>query len=215
MEQYLAEVVFVLGAYLLGAIPFAFVIGRVLSVDLRKVGSGNMGAGNLTRQAGVGPGTTAAVLDGLKGLVPFMAASYRGFSPGVAAVGGLAAVAGHNWSIYFRGRGGRGLATSVGVLLGVEPLLVLWPAVWAVAGWRVGGGLAGFVGWSLLPVTAATFRMGWQTVTICSVLAGFMLIRRAQGNGDWNEDRSSLTQRLIYDRDQADSSRAGEELANP
>lgn len=214
MEQYWAEVGFLLSAYLIGAIPFAFIIGRALGVDLRKVGSHNMGAGNLTRQVGIGPGTAAAILDGLKGLVPFVVANYRGLGPGVAAVGGLAAVAGHNWSVYLKGRGGRGLATSVGVLLGIEPLLVLWPAIWAVAGWRIGGGLAGFVGWSLLPVTAASFRMGWLNVTVCCVLAGFMLIRRAQGNGQRAEDRSLLAQRLIYDRDPIDSAQAGEELAN-
>lgn len=211
--QYWPEFVFVGLAYAVGAIPFAYVIGRVLGSDLRRVGTGNMGAGNLTREAGLGPGITAAILDGMKGLLPFIAAHYRGFGAGLAAVGGLAAVAGHNWSVYFRGRGGRGLATSVGVLVGLEPFLLLWPGLWAVAGWKIGGGVGGFVGWSLLPVTAATFRMGWQTVLVCSVLAVFMLVRRAQGNGVRADDRQTLIERLIYDR-AAGTTQTGEELAN-
>lgn len=59
-------------AYLLGSVPFALLIGASQGVDLRKQGTGNIGAGNLTRAVGVGPGAAAAVLDGLKGLAPIL-----------------------------------------------------------------------------------------------------------------------------------------------
>src|SRR3970040_391185 len=104
------------GAYLLGSIPFAQVIGRVRGIDLRLVGSGNVGAGNLTRVAGWPWGLAAGVLDGLKGLFAVLIAQEMGFTRGAVGMVGLAAVIGHNWSLFMRGRSGPGLGTSVGVL---------------------------------------------------------------------------------------------------
>ena len=108
-----AAAVLALG-YLLGAVPFAFILGSAAGVDLRTVGTGNVGAGNLRRTVGIGPAVAAAVLDGLKGLAPVIIARRLGFDDGVAAASGVAAVVGHNWSVYLRSRAGRGLATAVG-----------------------------------------------------------------------------------------------------
>lgn len=203
-------------AFLLGGIPFAFVVGKMSGVDLRRVGSGNIGAGNLTRQVGLGAGVTAAVLDGLKGLVPVLVGHRLGASPGVLAASGLAAVAGNNWSIYFKGRGGRGLATSVGVLVGIDAWLLLWPGLWAAAGWKLGGGIGGLMGWGLLPAYAVWLdRPGWVTAT-CAGLAMMMVLRRLQGNPGRAPGWQAALHRLLQDKDPADvSSRNAGEPARP
>src|SRR5688572_20410793 len=126
-----------LGAYLLGSIPFAQVLARLNGVDLREVGSGNVGAGNLTRTVGA-PG----VLDGLKGLVPVWLALSGGLGVGAAGLVGVCAVIGHNWSIFMRGRSGRGLATAFGMIVALNPALAVWTTGWAVAGWKIGSGIA-------------------------------------------------------------------------
>ncbi|NIV34527.1 MAG: acyl-phosphate glycerol 3-phosphate acyltransferase, partial [Anaerolineae bacterium] len=87
-------------------------------------------------------GIAAAILDASKGLVPVLLARQSGLGLGAAGLTGVMAVIGHNWSIWMRGRSGRGLASSAGMLLALDPALIAWTAGWAVAGWRIGGGLA-------------------------------------------------------------------------
>ena len=190
-----------LGAYLLGSIPFAQVAARVTGVDLRQVGSRNVGAGNLSRQVGWGWGIAAALLDGLKGLLPVWLARRFGLGIGVAGLTGLAAVVGHNWSIFLKGRSGRGLATSVGLLLGIDPVLLVWTGGWSIAGWRIGGGLAGFLGWGMLPLVAvALFRPPNETLML-ALLSVVLMGRRMQGNGDELADDTPPLKRVIYDID--------------
>lgn len=125
-----------LAAYLLGAIPFALLIGRMQGVDVRTVGSGNVGATNVFRSVGKGWGALTFALDVLKG---FLAAFLLPLCFPVEAVAnhagliyGCAAIAGHNWPVYLKFKGGKGVATSAGVVLGVAPV-------------AVGVGLAGWV----------------------------------------------------------------------
>lgn len=191
-------------AYLLGAVPFALILGAMAGVDLRRVGSGNVGAGNLTRSVGIAHGVAAAVLDGLKGLVPVVLARRLGFTEGIAAASGIAAVIGHNWSIYLRGRAGRGLATASGVLAALAPGLLLWTAFWAVAGWRMGGGLGGFVGWGLLGPVAYLSGYSWVVVTTMLLLGAVVMVRRVQGNPDSPPGFRAAMQRAIWDTDHPD-----------
>ena len=123
-----------LGAYLLGAIPFAQVLAKLNGVDLRKTGTGNVGAGNLSRNVGWAWGTAAAILDGLKGLLPVWLAMRSGLGPGASGVAGVAAVVGHNWSIFMRGRSGRGLATAAGMVVALNLPLVVWTGGWSLGG---------------------------------------------------------------------------------
>ncbi|MBU9713458.1 glycerol-3-phosphate 1-O-acyltransferase PlsY [Evansella tamaricis] len=108
----------ILFSYLLGSISFSYVIAKKLrQVDIRQHGSGNAGATNTLRVLGVGPAITVLLLDCGKGV----AAVYLGlwFTDGnslIAATSGLAAIAGHNWPIYYGFRGGKGVATTIGVL---------------------------------------------------------------------------------------------------
>lgn len=189
------------GAYLLGSIPFAQVIARFKSIDLRVVGTGNVGAGNLRLQMGVPWAVAAAILDGLKGLVPVLLARGAGLGLGAAGLTGLAAVVGHNWSIWLRGRSGRGLATSAGLLVALDPALIVWTTGWAVAGWKIGGGLAGFLGWGLLPIVAVALGRPATESLLLLLLAVVVMARRAQGNHDDARGRSPALRRVLYDQD--------------
>ncbi|MGH8875541.1 MAG: glycerol-3-phosphate acyltransferase [Acidimicrobiia bacterium] len=201
MSEHRLELWLPIGAYLVGAIPFAFLIGRLAGVDLRVDGSGNVGAGNLTRTVGLPAGIGVAFLDGLKGLVPTYLAGRLGLAGGLVAMTGMAAVAGHNWSVWLRGRSGRGLATSVGVVAALDPVLVLWTALWAAAGWKLRGGLGGFVGWSTLPMVAAGWARPAPAALLAFGLATLMVTRRIQGNPDRRSGVTAGLYRAIFDED--------------
>jgi glycerol-3-phosphate acyltransferase PlsY len=188
-------------AYLLGSIPFAQVIARLRGVDLRRSGTGNVGAGNLTKTMGMAWGITAGVLDGLKGLIPVVLLVRSGLGPGAAGLAGVAAVLGHNWSFFMRGRAGRGLATAFGLALGLNPALTIWTTGWALAGWKIGGGLAGFVGWGMLPIVSIALGAPITESLVVLLLTTILIGRRMQGNPEDSQDFSAMMQRAVYDRD--------------
>ena len=113
-------------AYLMGSIPCGLLIARLKGVDLQKVGSGNIGATNVYRCVGKAWGVAAFVLDAVKGFVPaFVFPRLMESSPpwlGLAC--GIAAVAGHNWPVWLKFKGGKGVSTSAGMLLGIAPAAV-------------------------------------------------------------------------------------------
>jgi glycerol-3-phosphate acyltransferase PlsY len=110
-----------LGAFVLGSIPFGLLIARAHGVDLRNVGSGNIGASNVGRALGRRWAVVVLALDAAKGLAPVLVARRLGLSAWWPAAIGLVAVCGHSFSIFLRGRGGKGVATSLGVALGLAP----------------------------------------------------------------------------------------------
>ena len=110
-------------AYLLGAVPAATIVARARGVDIRKVGSGNSGATNVQRSLGWGPGLLVAVFDILKGALAVWLARLAGLGDPSAALCGVAAVIGHNFSVFLRFRGGKGVATSFGTILAIDPLI--------------------------------------------------------------------------------------------
>jgi glycerol-3-phosphate acyltransferase PlsY len=109
------------GAYLSGSIPFGVIIARMRNVDVRKVGSGNIGATNVTRAVGKKLGAVVLVLDAAKGALPVLATAFlcrAGVVPPLAPPAvGLAAVAGHCFPVWLRFHGGKGVATALGVFL--------------------------------------------------------------------------------------------------
>jgi glycerol-3-phosphate acyltransferase PlsY len=133
-------VVVVLGACLAGSIPFGFLAGKMRGIDIRKHGSGNIGATNVFRTLGKGPGITVFVLDALKGFgaarlaIAFWPDGSGGVSPELAGIfAAVAAILGHNFTPWLGFKGGKGIATSAGALLGLLPLAVLGGAVvWGV-----------------------------------------------------------------------------------
>lgn len=109
--------------FLIGSINPATLLAKARGVNIRMVGSGNPGATNTARALGKWAGVLVGVLDVLKGLVPALIFSVWG--PATAGVAGLFAVLGHIFSPFLRGKGGKGVATTLGAVLGVEPLWAL------------------------------------------------------------------------------------------
>ncbi len=118
-------VLLLLGAYLIGAFPTSYLMGRWHGVDLREEGSGNLGGTNVYRVLGFLPALTVLIIDVLKGFIPvwFFPQWDEQAGPWVLAYG-MAAIVGHIWPVYTRFRGGKGVATAAGTLLGVEPVAV-------------------------------------------------------------------------------------------
>lgn len=125
-------VLLTVGAYLLGAVPFGLVFARAGGVnDLRQRGSGNIGATNVLRTAGKGAAVLTLLADALKGYLPVLAASKLGVGETATALTAFAALAGHIFPVYLKFKGGKGVATGIGVLLGFMPgvalaVLVTW-----------------------------------------------------------------------------------------
>ncbi|MCL5039746.1 MAG: glycerol-3-phosphate 1-O-acyltransferase PlsY, partial [Firmicutes bacterium] len=113
--------------YLLGSIPFGYLVGLMRGVDVRKQGSGNIGATNVLRLLGPLAGGTVFLADALKGIVAvFLGQVFLPFDATWAgALCGLAAILGHNYSLYLRFKGGKGVATSLATLLALSPSVAL------------------------------------------------------------------------------------------
>jgi len=126
-----APYICVVCAYLLGSVPFGLLLARSRGVNIREVGSGNIGATNVFRAVGKGLGITAFVCDFIKGLLPvvlfpLLLQKLTGAEPSLAfqLICGCVAVAGHNWPIFLKFKGGKGVATSAGMLAGIAPAVV-------------------------------------------------------------------------------------------
>ena len=127
-------VVAALAGYLIGSFPTGLVIGRLYGVDPRTVGSGRTGGTNVYRAAGPVAGISTALLDFFKGAIAILIVrAFISDAPLADALTGLGAVAGHNWSLYLRFKGGAGTMTNAGTVL-----LLYWPAT-------IFGGLLGFL----------------------------------------------------------------------
>jgi glycerol-3-phosphate acyltransferase PlsY len=125
----------VAGAYLLGSVPFGLLAVRLVTGrDIRTEGSGNIGATNVFRTVGPALGVVVLLLDMAKGAVPVVVARQIGAAPAVVVAAGLATIVGHNWPLFLKGKGGKGIATSYGVLLALSPVAGLIAAViWVAA----------------------------------------------------------------------------------
>lgn len=128
----MAWIVFAL-AYLLGSIPTAYIAGRLTrGVDIRQVGDRNMGAQNAFRELGAGIGVLVGVIDAAKGAIVVLIAQGIGLPQLSVFISGAAVVIGHNWPLFLGFRGGRGEATTIGILYAlvtVPMLIVTGPAV--------------------------------------------------------------------------------------
>jgi glycerol-3-phosphate acyltransferase PlsY len=120
------KVLLSVAAYLFGAIPFGLLVAKSRGVDIRAQGSGNIGATNVFRVIGKGWGILTFVLDALKGFIPsFVFPRLAGLETDWGVLFGIAAILGHSFPVYLKFKGGKGVATSAGMLLGVAPLAVL------------------------------------------------------------------------------------------
>jgi len=120
----------VIGSYLIGSIPSGLIIGKLRRVDIREYGSGNIGTTNVLRTLGARYGALVLIADVFKGVIAVLLARYIIGSPMSEMTAGFAAVAGHDWSLFLKFKGGRGVATSLG---GILPM-AMWAPLAAVAG---------------------------------------------------------------------------------
>ncbi len=163
-------------AYLFGAIPAGAWVARYYGVDIQKVGSGNTGATNILRTLGAGPAVLVAAFDVFKGGIAVLLARLFGIEGLLLGGVALAAVLGHNYSVFLRFTGGKGVATSFGTLLFLDPLaallafpvgiLTMWLTRFVSAGSMIGGLTA-------VIITLVLGRPIWEILTVL-VLAGLI-----------------------------------------
>ena len=127
-------ILLVLFGYLLGAVPVGYLVGRAFGVDVRRVGSGNIGTANVLRAAGKWAAVVTLFGDMLKGFVPVVLARALVGSEWLHAAVALAAVVGHCWPVFLRFKGGKAVATGAGTSIGLAPVvgLGLFAFWWAV-----------------------------------------------------------------------------------
>jgi len=110
-----------IAGYLLGSIPFGYLVAKMQNIDIRRFGSGNIGATNVFRTLGPVPGSIVFVLDLLKGTFAIYLAQQVTANPWLIILAGLSAVVGHMFPVFLKFKGGRGAATGLGILLGIAP----------------------------------------------------------------------------------------------
>ena len=150
--------------YFLGTIPTGYLVAKLRGVDIQKVGSGNIGATNVLRALGTLPAIVVVVLDPLKGAVAALIPTLIGTDTWTIVLSGLAAVLGNNFNVLLRLRGGKGIATSIGVYLVIDPFTALLCIVLGVATILVSrmvslGSLVGMFSLPLFVLAGGTFVM--------------------------------------------------------
>jgi glycerol-3-phosphate acyltransferase PlsY len=146
-------------AFIIGSIPVGMLVARAKGVDLKKVGSGNIGATNVLRSLGKGPAALTLIGDMLKGTLAVALGRYFGLGTFYEGIIGLLAILGHNFSVFLGFRGGKGVATSLGVFILYSPrtaliTFVIWIAVVITTKYSSLGALISF---GLLPLNIILF----------------------------------------------------------
>lgn len=178
--------VFMVLAFVLGSVPVGQIIARIKGIDLRKVGSGNIGATNALRAMGKTPAILTLLGDVMKGVAAVAAASHF-FSGDPAMIGiiGLSVIAGHIFSIFLGFKGGKGVATGFGVILLYSPkvalvTLVIWLATAFITRYSSLGAIIAVV---LLPVNLYIFDFNREKLIISVMITILLMIRHLDNIG--------------------------------
>jgi glycerol-3-phosphate acyltransferase PlsY len=179
MEEILAVAV----AYVVGSIPFAFLLARRRGVDLRRVGSGNVGASNVLRTSGVTNAVAAMLLDGGKGALAVLVAQRLTVGEATPIAAGIASIIGHIYPVWLRFRGGKGVATAAGVFAVLTPVaLAIASAVFLFGVWATryisAGSIAAAI--TLAVVAAASDVPG--AVAAGAIVAAVIIVHRHRAN---------------------------------
>jgi len=177
------EVIAVTFGYLAGSVPFAFLLARRRGVDLRRTGSGNVGAANVLRTSGVSNAVVAMCLDVAKGALAVLVAERLSGGPATPVAGGLAAVVGHVYPAWLGFRGGKGVATAAGVFVVLAPIAVaIAGAVFALATWATRYVSVGSVAAAVtLAVTVVAADVS-SAVAVGAAVAAVIIVHRHRGN---------------------------------
>ncbi len=203
----------VIGAYLVGSIPTSYLIGRWIGgVDIRRHGSGNVGASNLTAQVGAKWAAPVVIFDVfVKGSLPVFVVSDRLLELGVGteAAVAIAAILGHNWSVFAKFQGGRGMATVLGTTLALNfPLLVVYGSVPALGvlftPWK-DSAVWWLIAVIMMPVWAALLNLPLALVIFSAAFALITAAKRMTSNSLRDNSGSISVQlmltRVVFDRD--------------
>lgn len=172
--------VYILMSYLTGSISSSILTARLMNLpDPRSLGSGNPGATNMLRTGNRKAAAITLLGDLLKSLIPLLVARTFNVEIYILCLMGLAAILGHMYPLYYRFDGGKGVATTLGTLLGLYwPLAVIWVVIWLITAKLFNySSLAALVATSLLPV--ASFLLGQPSIVtvICIVISVFIIWR--------------------------------------
>lgn len=177
----MTEALVIAFSYLLGSVPFGIVFTWAKGVDLRSVGSGNIGATNVLRAAGKGPAVLTLLGDILKGAAAVALARALGLGASYEGLAALAAVAGHDFSVFLKFRGGKGVATSLGAVLIYAPqagilTVVLWLVTVALTRYSSLGAIVSF---ALLPVIMILTGQAKLKAAVALALAALLLLKHS------------------------------------
>jgi glycerol-3-phosphate acyltransferase PlsY len=192
MTELLAATLIVISGYFIGTIPAGYIVGRICGVNITKLGSGNIGATNVLRSLGVAPALAVMIIDPLKGFIVTFLPQYFGMGPIAVSAAGLAVVSGNNFSLFLGLRGGKGIATTFGVLLAISPMVALLGLAVALITIALGrlvslGSLVGAVSVPLFFVATGTFPIPYLILVITLTTFAFLrhqdnLARLANGD---------------------------------
>ena len=171
-------------AYLLGSISSAVIVARLMSLpDPRSLGSGNPGATNVLRTGNKKAAVITLLGDLLKGLLPVLLARWLHFEPLALCAVGLAAIIGHMYPVFLGFKGGKGVATTLGVLLGISwPLAVGWVIIWlSVAKISGYSSLAALIATMILPLAAWLLNYS-QAIVLLTIAISLLIVWRHRGN---------------------------------
>ena len=175
----------ILGSYLVGAIPFGLFFGKAMGgVDVRTVGSGNIGATNVLRAAGKKAALLTLLADCLKGLIPVLLAKMLFSDELISVLSGVAAILGHSFPVYLKFKGGKGVATSFGVVLAVAPwtglvCLLAWAAAAAIGKYS---SLSALVAFALYPLITFALHGDSKPQSFLSLFVFGMIYYRHREN---------------------------------
>ncbi|MFH0753643.1 MAG: glycerol-3-phosphate 1-O-acyltransferase PlsY [Candidatus Omnitrophota bacterium] len=174
-------------SYLIGSLPTAYIFGKLMkNIDIREHGSGNVGATNAFRVLGKGPGSAVLVIDIIKGIIPIVVvAGFLAAYPFGRIVAAVAVVCGHNWTCFLNFKGGKGIATSLGVLIGLTAAIpeARMAVLWCVAAWAVSFLISGIVSISsiiaavVLPIVMIAYVVPTSLVLLSVVFCIFVVFR--------------------------------------
>jgi acyl phosphate:glycerol-3-phosphate acyltransferase len=178
LSSFLAALAF---GYLLGSIPFGLILTRMAGLgDVRAIGSGNIGATNVLRTGNKKLAAATLLLDALKGTLAVVVAKQFGLELGILA--GFAAFIGHLFPVWLKFKGGKGVATYVGVLLGLAPIMVLvFAAVWLSTAYLTRySSLAALLAAIVVPI--ALFILGYGRITEVFVVMSIITLLKHRAN---------------------------------
>lgn len=201
--QALAALGLVVVAYLLGSIPTAYVIARLArGIDLRQVGSGNVGGSNVYEHVGLWALLVVGAVDIGKALVPTALALWLGYGWGIAGATGLAAMMGHSWSLYLGFTGGRGIGPMTGLMIVLAPVEFLFTIlIFALAVLLRRDSSVGLVGILIIPAAAWVLGRPPEVVLTGIGIIALILLKRILANDGLPEKREVFWCRLLLDRD--------------